>query len=158
MAVGFRCGPPHLLRAGKAVVPDPLLGSGFPGRVFPVLAGSGRVALGPMHRQGEEIILAVRCITCGDVNPDCHGLLCPLVSGGLIAGRRLPPCPRFHCFAWFFARKPVSVSGAFSSFAKHFRARRRPIIYTLFPVRPRKKWPVFPAFPHVPATCEPAAS
>jgi hypothetical protein len=54
----------------------------------------------------------------------------PLVLGGLIAGRRLPPCPpsiASHGFsAW---RKSVSVSGAFSIFAGHFRARRRREIY-----------------------------
>ena len=54
----------------------------------------------------------------------------PLVLGGLIAGRRLPPCPpsiASHGFALW--RKSVSVSGAFSIFAGHFRARRRREIY-----------------------------
>jgi hypothetical protein len=47
--------------------------------------------------ESEVSLLSMRHITCGDVNPDCSRLgrfSRPLVSGGLIAGRRLPPCPQ----------------------------------------------------------------
>ncbi len=138
--------------------PGPTPRIGLPRPVSPVLAGSGRVALGPTHRKGEEFLLAVRCITCGDVNPDCHGLLGPLVSGGPVAGRRLSSCPRLVALHDFFFRKPDSVSGAFSSFAVHFRARRRPIIYPAFRRQPRKKSAVFQGFIRISTTIAPRAS
>jgi hypothetical protein len=94
-----------------------------------------------MHHQPIDSLDAARCITCGDVNPDCFmGLFfSPLVSGGLgyrsllsqtvlpvpfstVAGRRLPLCPLLfasHSFTVAGSRTPYHE--AFSTFAVHFR-------------------------------------
>ena len=107
------------------------------------------VVLGSIHHQPIDSLDAARCITCGDVNPDCFmGLFfSPLVSGGLgyrnplsqvvwpvpfstVAGRRLPLCPLLlasHSFTVAGSRTPYHE--AFSTFAVHFRARRRGEIY-----------------------------
>ena len=107
------------------------------------------VVLGSTHHQPIDSLDAARCITCGDVNPDCFmGLFfSPLVSGGLgyrnplsqtvspvpfstVAGRRLPLCPLLlasHSFTVAGSRTPYHE--AFSTFAVHFRARRRGEIY-----------------------------
>ena len=108
-----------------------------------------RVVLGSTHHPPIDSLDAARCITCGDVNPDCFmGLFfSPLVSGGLgyrsllsqtvlpvpfstVAGRRLPLCPLLlasHSFTVAGSRTPYHE--AFSFFAVHFRARRREEIY-----------------------------
>ena len=105
--------------------------------------------VGSTHHQPIDSLDAARCITCGDVNPDCFtGLFfSPLVSGGLgyrsllsravspvpfstVAGRRLPLCPLLfasHSFTVAGSRTPYHE--AFSTFAVHFRARRRGEIY-----------------------------
>ena len=105
--------------------------------------------VGSTHHQPIDSLDAARCITCGDVNPDCFmGLFfSPLVSGGLgyrsllsqavspvpfstVAGRRLPLCPLLfasHSFTVAGSRTPYHE--AFSTFAVHFRARRRREIY-----------------------------
>ncbi|MGD0770292.1 MAG: hypothetical protein ABSB42_19080, partial [Tepidisphaeraceae bacterium] len=53
-----------------------------------------------------------------------------LSSGGLVAGRRLSPCPHLvasHGLSHSESRTPLS--GAFSFFAGHFRARQRIAVY-----------------------------
>jgi hypothetical protein len=91
--------------------PDPFLGSAALHRPLP----DGSCGLGPTHRRSEGSPLAGRCITGGDVNPTCLPALSrrlvpgsPASSGfrhwsrapcGAVAGRRLPPCPLFPCFA-----------------------------------------------------------
>jgi hypothetical protein len=128
--------------------PSPFLGSHSSRRPLPL--GNGfRVVLGSTHPQPIDSLDAARCITCGDVNPDCFmGLFfSPLVSGGLgyrnllsqtvspvpfstVAGRRLPLCPLLfasHSFTVAGSRTPYHE--AFSTFAVHFRARRRGEIY-----------------------------
>lgn len=111
---------------------------------------AGSPALGPMRGQGEVSHLAVPRITSGDDNPDCLGLLRPLVSGGPVAGRRFPPCPLSSCFArpLTFAGNRTQCQGAFSFFAVHFRARRQELLYAVACAEPRK----FPSFPRFSTT------
>jgi hypothetical protein len=76
----------------KTAVPSPIfLGSISVDAPLPRRCGN----LGSNCRLSEDSLFAGRQITGGDVNPDCHGLLSPLVSGGPVAGRRLQPCPLF---------------------------------------------------------------
>jgi hypothetical protein len=63
----------------------------------PLPAGSR--AMGPTRRKGEVSHLAVRRATGGDLNPDCLGLFCPVVSGGLDRWPPIPAVPAFCCFA-----------------------------------------------------------
>src|SRR5258706_12480043 len=53
--------------------------------------------LGPTQHESGISLPAMRCVTGGDINPDCPRALWRtwLVSGGHVAGRRLLPCPRF---------------------------------------------------------------
>src|ERR1700689_844768 len=54
------------------------------------------------------------------------------VSGSLVAGRRLSPCPQLvalHGLSLLESR--TTLSGAFSYFAGHFRARRQGEIYRI---------------------------
>jgi hypothetical protein len=55
---------------------------------------------------------------------------CADLSGGLIAGRRLSPCPQlFALHGLSLLESRTWLSGAFSYFAGHFHARRRREIY-----------------------------
>src|SRR5206468_3979613 len=112
------------------------VGFAFPGPVpriarFPAARyQAARTALDPMYRYSKDSLLAKRYTTCGDVNPDRLRAFVPLVSGGLVAGRRHPPCPHLlgsHGFTVAGRRTPYRK--AFSTFADHFRARRRREIY-----------------------------
>jgi hypothetical protein len=87
--------------------------------------------LGPTHRLSEDSLLAGRCITCGDLNPICL----PDPLGSISSGwpDRWPPTsalPAFHCFAGpSLQRSRSHLREPFSSFAVHFRVRRREEIY-----------------------------
>ena len=87
--------------------------------------------LGPTHRLSEDSLLAGRCITCGDLNPICL----PDPFGSISSGwpDRWPPTsalPAFHCFAGpSLQRSRSHLREPFSSFAVHFRVRRRREIY-----------------------------
>jgi hypothetical protein len=64
----------------------------------------------------------------------CFGVFAPIFSGGLIAGRRLSPCPQlFASHGLSLVESRTKLSGAFSYFAGHFRARRRRGIYNHSP-------------------------
>ena len=72
--------------------PDPFLGSAALRRSLPI----GSCVVGPTHRRSADFLCAGRCITGGDSNPTCllDVFTRRLVPGGLVAGRRLPPCPQ----------------------------------------------------------------
>ena len=110
--------------------PDPFLGSRA--LRLPLPAGSGAVGsdaplVGGLSPRGRG------CVTGGDINPTCHGAFLTPISSGWPC--RWPPTsavPAIPCFARSsLSWKPDSVSGAFSFFAVHFRARRRGGIYPM---------------------------
>src|SRR5262245_20442094 len=70
--------------------------------------------MGPMHRCSKDSLLAERYTTYGDVNPDRLWAFMPLVSGGLVAGRRHPPCPLLLALHGF------TVAGRRSPYQKPF--------------------------------------
>src|SRR5271170_7111169 len=141
MAVGFRSGevrsPPRVSRAPQSakqlVGPSPFLGSRSRRVCLPRRSGP----MGLIGRCSKVSHLRGESITGGDVSPDrLMAFSRRLVSGSLIAGRRLPPCPPFLALhGYFFAWKSDSVSRAFSTFAGRLRVRRRKEIYGI-------TWPI----------------
>jgi hypothetical protein len=116
-------------------IPSPFLGSaplGIPLPEHSRLVGLDLTGVG-------RLSLHDRQITGGDSNPDCQfGVFAPEVSGSLVAGRRLSPCP--HLFASHglsLSESRSQLSGAFSYFTGHFHARRRREIYPLATKIPR---------------------
>jgi hypothetical protein len=108
--------------------PSPFLGStplGIPLPEHSRLIGLDLSVIGSLSLRGGQT-------TGGDSNPDCltFGVFAPIIIGW---PGRWPPTfavPAFDCFARSFAfGKPDCLSGAFSFFAGHFRARRRGKIY-----------------------------
>jgi hypothetical protein len=87
----FSDGPAH----PRSYIPDPFLGSNLLRTRLPARSQ----ALGPMPPELGVSHPAVGGITGGDSNPDRPSAFSRrvVVRGGLVAGRRLPPCP--HLFA-----------------------------------------------------------
>jgi hypothetical protein len=90
-------------------LPSPFLGSHSSHSPLP-LGCVFWVVLGSMHRSPIDSLDAARCITCGDVNPDCFmGLFfSPLVSGGLGYRNLLQAWARLGPLSLFRAFRPVT--------------------------------------------------
>ena len=116
-ASGFTLAFAAVGRAIRTSAPGPVPRITRPSPVVP----DGYDALGPTcHRSGEFLPAGLHA-TGGDSNPTrLRAPVRPLVPGGLIAGRRLPPCPHLVASHGRSLRKSVSVTGAFSNFAGRF--------------------------------------
>lgn len=114
---GFPTGRPWVF-----AIPSPFLGSAPLG--IPLPEHSRHVGLDPI--MDGRLSLHGDRTTGGDSNPDCpfrrfHASR----SDGLVAGRRLSPCPLFIASHGLSRTESRSrLSGAFSFFAGHFRVRR----------------------------------
>jgi hypothetical protein len=96
--------------------PVPRIRDGFSGHYWPALASRGFDA-----RKREDSLLARPAgTTGGDLNPTCLlGVLGPLVSGGLIAGRRSRPYPQLLAsHGASFSLGPGSVIGSLFRFRR----------------------------------------
>ncbi len=86
--------------------------------------------LGSIRRVSEDSLFAIRGSLAATLTRIAFRPFFADVSGSLVAGRRLSPCPHLlasHGLSLSESRTPFS--GAFSFFAGHFRARRRRGIY-----------------------------
>ena len=104
-------------------VPNPFLGSASLHQPLPARSRG----VGPTKRLSGDSLPAVRHATGGDTNPDGHWgrFPRPLVSGGLVAGRRFPPCPQLIASHGILIAKTGLRIRSFSFFAGRFRVRRQ---------------------------------
>jgi hypothetical protein len=122
--------------------------------------------LGPTHRLSEDSLLAGRCITRGDVNPTCHGLLEPISFGWpgnkghppLIAcalrRRRWPPTPAvpaIPCFARL--TDPLGVGLRIRSLFHFRRPISRPTTGETIRASPKKRMQNRQGQPKLSTTC-----